>query len=74
MTAEYQKWPKMGGKTSLISLGLARSHPQELEVAPRSGPYLLVIYKGKKCHFPRLYFVAKIIDCNSLIDEQNLQL
>ena len=47
VTTEHQKLPKVSQK-SLISFFFARkslgqSSPQELEVSPRSGPYLLVL-------------------------------
>ena len=55
VTTGHQKLPKMG-QNSIISFFFAprektalaegRSPPQELEVGPRSGPYLLVY-----CHF-----------------------
>ena len=54
VTTGQQKRPRMG-QNSIISffcclkgkksLGLGRSPPHELEVGPRSGPYLLVSYK-----------------------------
>ena len=54
VTTGHQKMPKMG-QNSIISSFFARrakkasdegrSPPQELEVGPRSGPYLLVPYK-----------------------------
>ena len=42
-----RNWPKQHNKVFFCpkgkkSLGLGRSPPQELEVGPRSGPYLLV--------------------------------
>ena len=50
VTTGHKKLPKMG-QNSIISsffarkkaLGEGRSPPQELEVGPRSGPYLLVV-------------------------------
>ena len=57
VTTEHHKLPKMG-QNSIISYffaqratkSLGRSPAQELEVGPRSGPYLLVIQqKGYYC-------------------------
>ena len=55
VTTGHQNMPKMG-QISIISSFFARrakkasaegqSPPQELEVGPRSGPYLLVFLKG----------------------------
>ena len=54
VTTEHQKWPKMNQNSIKSSLFAQRakkasaegqSLPQELEVGPRSGPYLIVIYK-----------------------------
>ena len=51
VTTQHQKWPKMGQNSKIGSLFARRgkkasaegqSPPQELEVGPRSGPYLLV--------------------------------
>ena len=53
VTTGHQKLPKMGQKSIKSSffarrgkkaLAEGRSPPQELEVGPRSGPYLLVLY------------------------------
>ena len=55
VTTKHQKWPKVS-QNSIISSFFAqreknssaegRSPPQELEVGPRSGPYLLVSLKN----------------------------
>ena len=42
VTTGHQKWRKMG-PNSIISSAEGQSPLQELEVGPRSGPYLLVI-------------------------------
>ena len=54
VTTGHQKRPKMGQNNTISSFyaqrakkSLGQSHPQELEVGPRSGPYLLVVRKGK---------------------------
>ena len=50
VTTENQEWLKMGQNSIIRSFycpkgkkSLGRSPPQELEVGPRSGPYLQVI-------------------------------
>ena len=58
VTTGYQKLPKMGKKNNIISSFFARRTdkasaegrcpPQELEVGPRSGPYLLVFPLKRK--------------------------
>ena len=45
VTTGHKKLPKMGQNSIISSEG--RSPPQELEVGPRSGPYLLVDFKNK---------------------------
>ena len=50
VTTEHQKWLKISTNSvkspkGKKSLGLGRSPPQELEVSPRSGLYLLVRIK-----------------------------
>ena len=56
VTTGHQKWPKMGQNSIIRSFfarrakkasAEGRSPPQELEVSPRSGLYLLVYYKKK---------------------------
>ena len=55
VTTGHQKLPKMGQNSIKSSFfarrakkSLGRSPPQELEVGPRSGPYLLVCQKWEK--------------------------
>ena len=57
VTTGHQKFSKMGQNSiksfffcpkGKKSLGLGRSPLQELEVGPRSGPYLLVVMKGRR--------------------------
>ena len=50
VTTGHQKWPKIGQNSTITfyfarraKIALGRSPPQELEVGPRSEPYLLVL-------------------------------
>ena len=68
VTTGHQKWPKMG-QNSIRSSFFARrakkasaegrSPPQELEVGPRSGPYLLVYIKVKTQMLKKYNIAAK---------------
>ena len=49
VTTGNQKWPKQHNKVFFLPEGLGRSPPQELEVGPCSGPYLLVFLIGASC-------------------------
>ena len=65
-TTENQKGPKIG-QNSIIRAFFAQSKkkieggipPQELEVGPRSGPFLLVSFKA---HFPSENFSSILPD------------
>ena len=70
VTTGNQKWPKMGQNSIIRSffaqrakkaLAKGQSPPQELEVGPRSGSYLLV-QPIVDCRQPIVDFIQPIVD------------